>query len=37
MDCQSKCKLVSSSKDEIIDQMLEEQDVGTIKIIYDQD
>ncbi len=29
--------LFSSSKDEIIDQMLEEQDVGTIKIIYDQD
>lgn len=29
--------LFSSSKDEIIDQMLEEQDVGTIKIVYDQD
>ncbi len=29
--------LFSSSKDEIIDQMLEEQDVDTIKIIYDQD
>lgn len=29
--------LFSSSKNEIIDQMLEEQDVDTIKIIYDQD
>lgn len=29
--------LFSSSKDEIIDQILEEQDVDTIKIIYDQD